>query len=63
MQADASFLTTQRVVPRAFVRQHVTAPGLPQVDLDVQRRTVDLHSRDNLPWFTEPSMTVRAQRR
>jgi hypothetical protein len=32
VQRDASRRTLQRVVPSAFVRQHVTAPGLPHVE-------------------------------
>jgi hypothetical protein len=39
----ASRLIEHFVTPLAFVRQHVTAPGLPQVDFAAQRRTSPLH--------------------
>jgi len=34
-------LTVHLVAPPGFVRQHVTAPGSPQVERDAQRRTAD----------------------
>ncbi len=40
----ASGLTPQLVLPLAVVRQHVTAPGRPQVEREAQRLAADAHS-------------------
>jgi len=39
-QRAAVRLSAQEVVPERRVRQHVTKPGLPQVDLEAQRLTI-----------------------
>jgi hypothetical protein len=51
-------LMEQRVAPCEFVRQHVTAPGLPQVDRKAQRTTAPRQLR----LTSVASACARAQR-
>ena len=54
--------TLQDVSPVAVVRQHVTAPGLPQVERAAQRTTTPLHSRPRRSARTSALATVDAHR-
>ncbi len=52
VQASAPFMTLHVVVPLASVRQQVTAPGFPHVELDAQFMTVLAQSSGSVPDFT-----------
>ena len=52
VHASAPFTTLHVVVPLASVRQQVTAPGFPHVELDAQFMTVLAQSSGSVPDFT-----------
>ena len=56
---DARRFTVHLVVPFDFVRQHVTAPGFPQVERAAQRRTADWHCGGSW-WFAARSVATAA---
>ena len=49
----ASFLILQLVAPFGFVRQHVTNPGLPQLDRAAHFFTAPLHVFGRVPAVTK----------
>jgi hypothetical protein len=57
----ASRLMPQRTAPRPVVRQQVTAPGRPQVDLRRHRRAVRAQSSRSCPSATRLATTSMAQ--
>ena len=59
VQDAALRLMLQPVLPLLLVRQQVTAPGLPQIDLAAALRSDFLHDLGTVPAFTA-SFTVRA---
>ena len=52
VHASAPFTTLHVVIPLASVRQQVTAPGFPHVELDAQFMTVLAQSSESVPAFT-----------
>jgi hypothetical protein len=63
LQRAALPTTLQLVWPKRFVRQHDTAPGLPQVDLLAQRITDARHDAGSWPAVTRFVVTPRAHDR
>jgi hypothetical protein len=61
-QASALRLVAQRVTPRRFVRQQVTAPGRPHVERAAQRRTSRRQAFGRRPAATRASAIVLAHR-
>src|SRR5262245_23998981 len=57
LQCAASRRIAHVVAPAARVRQHVTNPGLPHVDLAAQRLTSPLHVLGRIPAATAALMT------
>jgi len=60
-QRSALDFTWHLVTPRAFVRQHVTASGRPQVEFDAQRTTSRRHSAPSCPASTRRFAASRTQ--
>src|SRR2546430_480728 len=52
VHASAPFMTLHVVVPLASIRQQVTVPGFPHVELDAQFMTVLAQSSGSVPAFT-----------
>src|SRR5947199_266524 len=59
VHALARLLTLHVVAPVASVRQHVTAPARPHVELPAQLMTTSAHCLDSVPawtaWFVTPA--------
>ena len=53
-QRAALDLIVHRVLPCLFVRQQVTKPGLPQVDMAAHFTTAPVHCFGSVPVFTAP---------
>jgi hypothetical protein len=60
LHAAALRLMLHFCTPLAFVRQHATKPGLPQVDFAAHRLTAPLQAFGNVPAFTAAFATARA---
>jgi hypothetical protein len=58
---DARRFTVHLVAPPGFVRQQVTAPGLPHVERAAQRRTADWHCGGSWPFEARSVATAAAQ--